>query len=132
MRRHPDIRWLRRAEDIPRLVAEQQALLRAAWALLAPGGRLLYASCAILRAETEGVVGDFLAAQADARELPLSLPVGEPLAAGWRIPPGGAWDGFYYALLGKADAGTDADAGADAGTGAGTGAAADPKPAPGA
>ena len=51
IRRHPDIKLLRRAADIPRFAAQQSALLRAAWGLLAPGGRLAYASCSILAAE---------------------------------------------------------------------------------
>lgn len=99
MRRHPDIRWLRRAGDIGRLAAAQAALLAHAWRLLEPGGLLLYASCSILLAETEQVVAAFVDATPGATVQPLNLPVGEALACGWRIPPGGAWDGFYYALL---------------------------------
>ncbi len=101
MRRHPEIRWLRREGDIARLVGEQKALLEHAWTLLKPGGILLYASCSILLDETEAVVADFLRAHADATPDALDLPVGEALDAGWRIPPGGAWDGFYYARLRK-------------------------------
>lgn len=104
MRRHPDIRWLRRPADLKALVQEQQALLAHAWTLLAPGGRLLYASCSLLRTETEDVVKAFVDRTADALPEPLELPAGESCGLGWRIPPGGAWDGFYYARLRRAPA----------------------------
>lgn len=99
IRRHPDIKWLRRAADIPRMAAQQQRLLRALWPLLAPGGVLLYATCSILRAEGEDVVRQFLAAQADAREAVIEAGWGERCAVGRRIAPGGDFDGFYYARL---------------------------------
>ncbi len=101
MRRHPEIRWLRREGDIGRLVAEQKALLAHAWTLLRPGGILLYASCSILLEETEAVVKEFVQAHPGVACDALELPAGEALECGWRIPPGGAWDGFYYARLTK-------------------------------
>jgi 16S rRNA (cytosine967-C5)-methyltransferase len=101
IRRHPDIKWLRRESDIPRMAAQQARLLRALWPLLAPDGVLLYASCSILSAEGEEVIQRFLAEQADARELPIAAGWGEPRSAGRRIAPGGAFDGFYYARLCK-------------------------------
>ncbi len=101
IRRHPDIKWLRRPSDIPQAAAQQRALLDALWPLLLPGGRLLYATCSILGAEGDGVVGPFLATQADAHAVPLDLDVGEATPFGRRIAPGGAHDGFYYALLEK-------------------------------
>lgn len=103
MRRHPEIRWLRREGDIGRLVAEQKALLAHAWTLLKPGGILLYASCSILLEETEAVVKDFVQKHEAVDCDPLALPAGEALEYGWRIAPGGAWDGFYYARLRKPD-----------------------------
>lgn len=112
MRRHPEIRWLRRAGDIARLAAEQAELLRCAWSLLKPGGYLLYASCSILREETVDVVARFLEETADSKEHPLQLPPGEAMEAGWRIPPGGPWDGFYYALLVKSGPETVRESGA--------------------
>ena len=56
IRRHPDIKILRRAKDIPALARRQAALLEAAWRVLRPGGRLLYTSCSVLAAENERVV----------------------------------------------------------------------------
>lgn len=101
IRRHPDIKWLRRDSDIPRMAELQQRLLRALWPLLAPGGVLLYATCSILKAEGEEVVRQFLATHADAREAQIEAEWGEACAVGRRIAPGGAFDGFYYARLVK-------------------------------
>src|SRR5690606_5084626 len=64
IRRHPDIKWLRRHDDIPRMAAEQLRLLNGLWPLLAPGGRLVYATCSILAAEGEDVVRRFFTQQA--------------------------------------------------------------------
>jgi 16S rRNA (cytosine967-C5)-methyltransferase len=103
VRRHPDVRWLRRPSDIAALAATQAQLLAALWPLLAPGGRLLYATCSIFKAEGEQQVDAFLqrlgpgAAVRDGTTpghlLPLadnSGPLPTPLA-----------DGFFYALLRK-------------------------------
>ena len=109
IRRHPDIKLLRRPTDIPRFAATQLALLRSVYALLAPGGRLLYASCSVLRAENAAVVGEFLSAEPtalDATEsarllLPGVAPVQGP-GPGYALPCGAAdADGFYYACLEK-------------------------------
>lgn len=107
IRRHPDIRLLRRAADIDPLTVRQRDLLAALWPLLAPGGRLLYVTCSVLPAENEQVVGDFLEAHADAREDSL-LPnynirdVMYRRACGFQILPGrNDLDGFYYACLTK-------------------------------
>lgn len=102
LRRRPDVRLHRRASDIAALVAQQQRILAALWPLLAPGGRLLYITCSLLRAENEGVVAPFLAEHADARAVPFELPVGQAAAVGWQILPGdGDLDGMYYAVLEK-------------------------------
>jgi 16S rRNA (cytosine967-C5)-methyltransferase len=102
LRRRPDVRLHRRASDLPALVSQQQRILDALWPLLAPGGRLLYVTCSLLRAENEGVIAPFLAAHADARAVPLELPVGQAAAVGWQILPGdGDLDGMYYAAIGK-------------------------------
>ena len=101
IRRHPDIKWLRRDSDISRMVELQNRLLRALWPLLAPGGVLLYATCSILKAEGETVAGDFARATPDAAELPIEAGWGEARPIGRRIAPGGDFDGFYYARLVK-------------------------------
>jgi 16S rRNA (cytosine967-C5)-methyltransferase len=107
IRRHPDIKVLRRARDIPALARRQGVLLRAAWGLLRPGGALLYTTCAALRAENEDVVAAFLAEAVDARDgtaarcaaWPPRPPGGGP---GYRVQAGEAeMDGFYYAWLAK-------------------------------
>ncbi|WP_295539097.1 16S rRNA (cytosine(967)-C(5))-methyltransferase RsmB [uncultured Thiohalocapsa sp.] len=104
IRRHPDIKYLRRAADIPALAATQDRLLAALWPLLRPGGRLLYATCSVLPEENQQRVAAFLASHRDALERPLAPPagVGEALpgAPGVQLLPaidGG--DGFYFALL---------------------------------
>lgn len=100
IRRHPDIKWLRRERDIPALAATQAQMLDAIWPLLARGGRLLYATCSLLAAENQQQIAAFLARTADARELPLPTAAGHALLHGrqW-LPTTGGSDGFYYALL---------------------------------
>ncbi len=107
-RRHPDIRWLRRATDLPALAREQDRLLQALWPLLAPGGRLLYATCSVFRIEGAQRVDAFLQRPegADATLDPASpghLP-GLPDNAGTPSagqPATAGADGFFYALLHK-------------------------------
>ncbi|EIL99846.1 16S rRNA (cytosine(967)-C(5))-methyltransferase RsmB [Rhodanobacter denitrificans] len=102
LRRRPDVRLHRRESDITALHAQQRRLLAALWPLLAPGGRLLYVTCSVLRAENEAIVGELLAAQTDAQALAFTLPAGQPAALGWQILPGdGDLDGMYYAVLQK-------------------------------
>jgi len=133
VRRHPEIRWLRRRGDLATLAATQRGLLDALWPLLAPGGRLLYVTCSLFRTENEAVVSAFVDATADCRRLALQ----------WSFPPDDApesvaqllpfasqtrdHDGFFYALLerdvaisrvqttGRAPAGDGAFAGPGAG-----------------
>jgi 16S rRNA (cytosine967-C5)-methyltransferase len=96
IRRHPDIKLLRRAGDIEGLAAGQRRMLEALWPLLDQGGRLVYATCSVLRAENQGVAGAFAAARPDA-SLP---PFGSP--EHFQLFPGEAnGDGFYYACLKK-------------------------------
>ncbi len=105
IRRHPDIKLLRRESDIALLASRQSALLTALWPLLQSGGRLLYATCSVLRRENEQVIADFLAAHPDAVEQIITADWGHTLRHGRQILPGEAgMDGFYYAALAKSAA----------------------------
>jgi 16S rRNA (cytosine967-C5)-methyltransferase len=101
VRRHPDIKLLRRPEDVPAMASQQQALLDALWPLLAPGGRLLYATCSVFRAENAARVTDFLARHPEARAVDLGEPGwGRRAGPGRQVLTGEAgMDGFYYACL---------------------------------
>ena len=102
IRRHPDIKYLRRPTDIAVMAAEQRRLLTAVWPLVKRGGMLLYATCSILPEEDEFQVRSFLAGHDDAREEVLAGPWGRPLPHGRMILPGtDGMDGFYYASLKK-------------------------------
>ncbi|MGI9308255.1 MAG: 16S rRNA (cytosine(967)-C(5))-methyltransferase RsmB [Gammaproteobacteria bacterium] len=105
IRRHPDISFLRKADDIPELVRRQKQILNAIWPLLKEGGHLVYSTCSILPVENQQVVAEFLAEHQDARELRLTE---EPLVRlaqdipgpGYQLLPGEEnTDGFYYALM---------------------------------
>ena len=95
VRRHPDVKWLRRAADVASFAERQVALLRALWRLLAPGGKLLYATCSVFPGENEGVVGAFLAGERSARRRGSA----DGGAAQWL--PDAEHDGFFYALIEK-------------------------------
>ncbi|HEU0282986.1 MAG TPA: 16S rRNA (cytosine(967)-C(5))-methyltransferase RsmB [Gallionella sp.] len=97
VRRHPDIKWLRRRADIAGFAAQQLDILRALWRLLAQDGKLLYSTCSVFRQENEQVIAAFLAQQPDARRLPLALPE----SSNGQILPNERHDGFFYALLQK-------------------------------
>lgn len=95
VRRHPDIRWLRRSSDIEGFAATQARMLEALWQLLAPGGTLLYATCSVFPEENGLQVRSFLDRHPEALKMPLA-----GLGDG-QILPGSETDGFYYALLEK-------------------------------
>ena len=105
VRRHPDGKWRHRAGDVERFAKAQVRLLEAMWPLLAPGGRLLYATCSVFAAENEAPVAAFLASGAGALRETLNLPEAVLHRGGQLLPsPEGAshnQDGFYFALLGK-------------------------------
>ena len=104
VRRHPDVRWLRRESDVAQLAQIQQKMLRVLWPLLQDGGRLLYCTCSVFHAEGQAQIQTFLAHNTDAQLLP---------SPGHLMPQNGAksglltdnqtrdHDGFYYALLEK-------------------------------
>jgi 16S rRNA (cytosine967-C5)-methyltransferase len=102
LRRRPDVRLHRRESDVAAMHAQQRRILSALWPLLAPGGRLVYITCSVLRTENEAIVGELLAAQPNARSMAFTLPVGHAASVGWQILPGdGDLDGMYYAVLEK-------------------------------
>lgn len=102
IRRHPDIKLLRRAGDIESLQALQKVILQAVWPLLAPGGLLVYATCSILKQENERQVQAFLAEHGDAVELSIETDWGAAGKCGRQILTGdSAMDGFYYARISK-------------------------------
>ena len=107
VRRHPDVRWLRRRTDIEALAATQAGLLDALWPLLAPGGRLLYCTCSVFKAEGQDQIDAFLQRQ------PGAAIAASPPSPGHLLPlpdneteppahePATAADGFFYALIEK-------------------------------
>jgi 16S rRNA (cytosine967-C5)-methyltransferase len=106
IRRHPDIRLLRRPEDVAVLAASQRRILSRCLELLRPGGTLVYSTCSVLPAENEAVVEALMAADPRIRTLPwppaVSVPPGlTPCSVGMQLLPGNAaqTDGFYYACL---------------------------------
>ncbi|HWI13029.1 MAG TPA: 16S rRNA (cytosine(967)-C(5))-methyltransferase RsmB, partial [Burkholderiales bacterium] len=101
VRRHPDIKWLRRADDIARYAQRQAAILDALWQLLGRDGKLLYATCSVFQEENSLQVARFLERHPDARRIAppgadnlLQEPAGQ-------ILPDADHDGFFYALLQK-------------------------------
>ncbi len=101
IRRHPDIKWLRRAEDIAELARLQSSILDAMWLQLKPGGTLLYATCSILSDENRTQIKAFLERTTDAIHVPLNEQ-DTAQQPGWQIYPGEQhMDGFFYAKLTK-------------------------------
>jgi 16S rRNA (cytosine967-C5)-methyltransferase len=107
VRRHPDVRWLRRESDVQQLVAAQRRLLKALWPLLKPGGRMLYATCSVFKAEGEDQMRRFLKEHADAvlqPNLGHLLPGSSAPGGEFNDNPPGGHDGFFYARLDKISA----------------------------
>lgn len=102
IRRHPDIKLLRRASDISKFAETQSRLLNSLWEVLKPGGILLYATCSVFAEENVRVVEQFLADHPEAKEEKINLAVGIDCAVGKQILPGmNGMDGFYFARLRK-------------------------------
>ena len=104
VRRHPDVRWLRRPSDVAQLAAQQVRLLEALWPLLKPGGQLLFSTCSVFKAEGEKQIQTFLARHTNAQLRPSPghlLPLVTGADAQLPDNPAGEHDGFFYARLGK-------------------------------
>jgi 16S rRNA (cytosine967-C5)-methyltransferase len=101
IRRHPDIKLLRKPKDISALVTLQKSILDNLWQMLKPGGNLLYATCSILKAENEDQINDFLQTHQDAQAIALDLDWGMSVSVGRQQLPSQEFDGFYYAKLKK-------------------------------
>jgi 16S rRNA (cytosine967-C5)-methyltransferase len=95
VRRHPDIKWLRRPSDLKTFAKQQSGILDALWQVVAPGGKLLYVTCSVFPEENNAVVDAFCKRTPGADRL--ALPGG---AAAQQLPGPGN-DGFFYALLGR-------------------------------
>jgi 16S rRNA (cytosine967-C5)-methyltransferase len=104
VRRHVDIKWLRREADIASFAAQQAKILPSLWQMLAKGGKLLYVTCSVFYEENQEQVDKFLQNNADATQLPFELP-NHPSHSithlGGQLIPSTAHDGFFYALLQK-------------------------------
>jgi len=95
VRRHPDIKWLRRNTDIPAFASQQANILDALWQTLAPGGTMLYVTCSVFEEENRTQVARFCARHADAKRMMIDNRI-ESI-----VLPNADHDGFYYALLRK-------------------------------
>ncbi|WP_144211762.1 16S rRNA (cytosine(967)-C(5))-methyltransferase RsmB [Shewanella donghaensis] len=102
IRRHPDIKWLRKNSDIDELALLQQQIIDHCWKWLKPGGTILYATCSILPEENSQQIEQFLQRTSDATLVPIAQQ-SSPEDIGWQLLPGqNNCDGFYYARLVKA------------------------------
>ena len=102
IRRHPDIKLLRSSDEITEVAHVQEALLKALWPLLAPNGRLVYATCSIMPQENEHQLARFVAQQADCEVVTEAHAWGHATGHGWQILPGEqGMDGFFYGVLRK-------------------------------
>lgn len=98
IRRHPDIKWLRRDSDIAELAKLQREILQAIWSYLKPGGTLVYATCSIMREENSSQIAAFLTGHPDAQPAPLAPNLPSELQV---LPEELGGDGFFYAKLVK-------------------------------
>ncbi len=102
IRRHPDIKLLRREEDMENLTSQQKLLLNTLWGLLKPGGLLVYATCSVFAEENAQLLSVFLEEHADAKEEKIQAAFGNACSVGKQILPGMlGMDGFYYGCLRK-------------------------------
>ncbi|MDP3742955.1 MAG: 16S rRNA (cytosine(967)-C(5))-methyltransferase RsmB [Methylotenera sp.] len=105
VRRHVDIKWLRRESDVASFVAQQAKILPNLWQMLAKGGQLLYVTCSVFYEENQGQIDQFLKNHTEATQLPLDASLNNSQAnithINGQLIPSSAHDGFFYALLQK-------------------------------
>jgi len=105
VRRHVDIKWLRREADIASFAAQQAKILPTLWQMLAKGGKLLYVTCSVFKEENQGQIDQFLQKNADAVQLPIEHMLDTThqnvTHMQGQLLPSNSHDGFFYALLQK-------------------------------
>ena len=101
VRRHPDIKWLRRVSDVAAFAQRQREIVDALWRLLGTGGKFLYATCSVFEEENQAQIESFLERHGDARRLTLPEPHTNAQMLAGQILPDDNHDGFFYALLQK-------------------------------
>ncbi len=106
LRRHPDIKILRKEKDLARYAAAQKKMLENLWHILSPGGTLIYCTCSLFNEENDAVIDAHLQTTTDAEILPFELPVGHATRHGWQLvplpsssTPDKSVDGFYFARM---------------------------------
>ena len=100
IRRHPDIKLLRKPKDLGQIIETQSSILENLWTMLKPGGKLLYATCSILKEENENQINRFLEKTSDAKIEEINLSWGFKTTGSQQLPHNNH-DGFYYAQLVK-------------------------------
>jgi len=101
VRRHVDIKWLRREADIASFTKQQAQILLSLWQVLAKGGKLLYVTCSVFQEENQRQIDSFLKLHADAEQLPLDQPLAGLILNNGQLLPSAQHDGLFYALLQK-------------------------------
>jgi len=103
VRRHVDIKWLRREADVASFVAQQAKILPSLWQMLAKGGKLLYVTCSVFKEENQAQIDQFLQKNADAQQLPIEQALAQynVTHTHGQLIPSNSHDGFFYALLQK-------------------------------
>ena len=101
VRRHVDIKWLRREADIASFTKQQAQILPSLWQVLAKGGKLLYVTCSVFQEENQRQIDSFLKLHADAEQLPLDQPLAGLILNNGQLLPSAQHDGLFYALLQK-------------------------------
>ena len=101
VRRHVDIKWLRREADIQSFSKQQARILPALWQLLAKGGKLLYVTCSVFYEENQRQIDAFLKTHLDAVQLPLNESISGLDLKNGQLQPSAKYDGLFYALLQK-------------------------------